>query len=242
MTSIKLYIESLLSKKLFLISHLNIVFVTIILLFSANVFTDNYIQIENSEAFLIDYLYQGILFIKINMIAYIIVLVHQTKQVSGIMIQKTIEESRFSTISKYSLSSLVILCVILSIFYIIFLIVGYYLTEHFYYHTWLLLYGRLLLFVCVNYMMVLVLYFLNDSMYLSLSYFILYLISIMSAGFMIHIDEVNIMIKILHLYVSDLLLFDGLTYQFLYSDLYQASMALLVFFLLVWRYNKIDLL
>lgn len=241
MKDVLFYIESLFGKKVFWISHLNIVFVVILFFLIGNVFTEHYIQIENQEAFLIDYLYQGILFVKLNILVLIIVFVQQTKVVSGILSWKTIEESRTLVITKYVISGLFIIVVLFSIFYVLFFIIGYYLTAYFVYPNYVVLYLRLLIFVIHSYLFVLLLYFINDSIYVSLSYLFLSQCIVLFGGFMVIKEEIGLMLQVILLYVSDLILFEDLSYSFLYSDLYQLSIIFSLFFLLVWRYNKIDL-
>lgn len=242
MKEIKLYIESIYSKKVSLIGLLNILVVGFLFIAIGNVFTTSYIQIEQSEMFLIEYMYQGIQFIKINIVVLCIVLVQQTKHTLGIMILKTIEGSRRKVMIQYVISINIIAWILVSIFYVLFLIVGYFLTEYFYIDHGITLYLRLILFTTYVIMVLMTLYFLSDSIYTSLSFLVLYFFVIVMTGFLVVKEEVNVFVKILLLYVSDLVLFYDLEYSFLYSDIYYLSVVLALFFVLVWRYNKIDLI
>lgn len=242
MKDLTLYINGMFGKKLFLITHVNIILMVILHLFIARVFTSNYIQIENSEAFRIDYLYQGIMFIKFSILIIIIVLIQRTKSMTGILMLKSIEQTRTKAICLYVISGVIIVITIMTIYYVVFLLVGYYLTLYFYYDFFVILYIRLILFTVYYYVLFSMLYFIYDSIYISLSIFILYLFNLMMTGFMVSKTEIIFVNQLSHLNVSDLVLFDDLTYSFLYSDVYQLALIFGVFFVLVWRYNKIDLL
>lgn len=237
----KLLIHSLYSNKVFYQSLITYVFMTIFFLFIGNVFTSIYIQTDNYEAFRIDYLYQGILFIKLLILVQIIIYVFQIHQTMDLIILKVIEHTRLYVIIVTTLCIIGLVIIHLTVLYILYVINGLYLTTHFEVEGLFSLYLRLLLFSSLWTMIMLVMHFITFNIYTVLSIFLFYLFMVMFNGFLIYENEISLFIKITSLYVSDLLLYHDFEYAFLYSDLLVLTQFGSLFILLIWRFNRIDL-
>ena len=237
-----LYIESIFNRKVFLITCINFVLMSMINIIICGVNLSKSIQIEYSETLRIDYLYQGLLFIKLNLFLLIIIMVHSLRHTMSILILHSIEQGRRKAILTYILSNCLILVILSSVLYLIFLVTGYYLTDYFSYENVLLLYVRLVMFVVYYYLLLTVIYLSFKTTYSLLTIFLVYLFTVLMTGFNINISESVTFTKVIHLYVSDLVLTSNLEYTFMYSDLYQLSIILTLLFVLVVRFSKIDLL
>lgn len=237
----KLYLESLYHKKIFMINLVNIFLVAIINIVFSNALSSNHIQYTNREAFMIDYLYQGILFNKINIFVLCMVLVYQTKYIKGILALHTIEEDRLLVIVKYYLSMMIILVINIIVLYLIFEITGLYLTVYFNEISIMLL-MRLILFGVFVLTLLLVIYFYIENIYSLLLTLIFYFIVVINSGFYVDYNEISFVSKVLNFVVSDLVLHHSLEYLYIYGDLYVICLIMALLIVLVRRFIKTDLM
>lgn len=237
----KLYIESLLTSKVLNMMLINMLLVVIIMFFLSNGNVSNHIQLQHHETFLIDYLHQGVLFIKINIVLLSIVLVYQTRYIKGILSLDTINHKRSTVIIKYYLVLILVLIVNIMVYYLIFEITGVYLTVYIKEVDSGLFIG-LLLFGLFSITLMLCLYLYFEHIYTLLFVLLGYFIVIVNTGFFLTYKEVSLFTKVMHLYVSDLVLMSDLEYSFLYSEAYTISLVLALIVVLVRRFSKIDLM
>ncbi len=237
----RLYLESIYTKKILFGNLINIAGLIILNLLFSGVFDSKHDQIIYRETYMINYLYQSILFAKITIFVLSFVLVYQTKNIIGIIALDTINQTRIKVIMKYISVSLLVLIINIMIIYFVFEITGLFLT-YYYTNIQLKLLFRLILLGIFIYLILLTVYFYTESIYSLLFTFIMYLVVIMNSGFYINYQELNTFTKFSHLVVSDLVLTSDLNYSFLYGDIYVFTLILALFIVVVRRFIKKDLM